>query len=126
MVKMKPVYTLGICNDETSSACLFKDGELVSAASEERFSRKKLDSSFPQQAIDFVLSNSDISFKNLSNIAYSWAKGFDVDLLPNYIERSATALKDSSEAYNIFLDRVAWDIKKDSKGRDEYSSWLNQ
>jgi len=73
---MKPVYTLGICNDETSSACLFKDGELVSAASEERFSCKKLDSSFPQQAIDFVLSNSNISFKNLSNIAYSWAKGF--------------------------------------------------
>jgi predicted NodU family carbamoyl transferase len=48
MVKMKPVCTLGICNDEISSACLFKDGELVSAASEERFSRKKLDSSFPQ------------------------------------------------------------------------------
>ena len=30
------MYTLGICNGETSSACLFKAGVLVSAASEER------------------------------------------------------------------------------------------
>ena len=63
---MKPIYTLGICNDETSSACLFKDGELVSAASEERFSRIKLDNTFPQQAINFVLSHSNICFNNLT------------------------------------------------------------
>ena len=31
---------LGIANDETSSACLFVNGELVAAVSEERFTRK--------------------------------------------------------------------------------------
>ena len=33
---------LGICNDETSSACLIDNGLLVSAVSEERFTRKKI------------------------------------------------------------------------------------
>ena len=126
MVNMKPIYTLGICNDETSSACLFKDGELVSAASEERFSRIKLDNTFPQQAINFVLSHSNICFNNLTNIAYSWAKGFNESLLPNYIKRSELSLESRSEAYSIFLDRINWDIKKDRAGRDKYITWLKK
>ena len=35
-----------------SAACLLRDGEIVAAAQEERFSREKHDASFPQQAID--------------------------------------------------------------------------
>mgnify|MGYP002840172551 CR=1 FL=1 len=123
---MKPIYTLGICNDETSSACLFKDGELVSAASEERFSRIKLDNTFPQQAINFVLSHSNICFNDLTNIAYSWAKGFNESLLPNYIKRSELSLESRSEAYSIFLDRINWDIKKDRAGRDKYITWIKK
>ena len=123
---MKNIYTLGICNDETSSACLFKDGELISAASEERFSRIKLDNSFPQKSIDFVLGHSNINFDSLSNIAYSWAKGFDLELLPSYLERSSNALSDSKEAYNIFKDRISWDIKKDNLGRSKFTSWLKE
>ena len=40
MITNKISYTLGICNGETASACLFSDGVLVAAASEERFSRR--------------------------------------------------------------------------------------
>ena len=47
----KIIYTLGICNDETSSACLFINGSLISAVSEERFSRKKYDNAFPNKSI---------------------------------------------------------------------------
>ena len=50
------MITLGICNDETASACLFENGNLIAAASEERFSRKKLDNSFPFKSIEYVLS----------------------------------------------------------------------
>jgi carbamoyltransferase len=123
---MKTIYTLGICNDETASACLFKDGELVSAVSEERLSRKKLDNSFPQQSINFVLADSNITLKDLDNIAYSWAKGFDVNLLPNYLERSAEILEDGEEAHDIFSARVSWDIKNDNTGRNKYISWLKK
>ena len=36
-----------------SAACLIKDGEIIAAAQEERFTRKKHDASFPHHAIQF-------------------------------------------------------------------------
>ena len=36
-----------------SAACLVRDGRIVAAAQEERFSRKKHDSSFPKRAIEY-------------------------------------------------------------------------
>jgi carbamoyltransferase len=38
-----------------SAAALIEDGDIVAAAQEERFTRKKHDASFPRHAIDFVL-----------------------------------------------------------------------
>ena len=46
--------TLGICNGDTASACLFKDGVLISAVSEERFSRIKMDNAFPEKSIKYI------------------------------------------------------------------------
>ena len=39
-----------------SAACLVRDGEIIAAAQEERFTRKKHDASFPNNAIDFCRS----------------------------------------------------------------------
>ena len=66
---------LGICNDETSSACLMRDGEIICAASEERFTRIKLDNSFPNLSIKFCLSFAVIVLSDVNVIAYSWTKG---------------------------------------------------
>ena len=41
-----------------SAACLVQEGQIVSAAQEERFTRKKHDFSFPENAIIFCLSDS--------------------------------------------------------------------
>ena len=38
-----------------SAACILKDGEIIAAAQEERFTRKKHDPSYPHNAIKFVL-----------------------------------------------------------------------
>ena len=65
------MITLGICNDETSSACVFDRGELTAAASEERFSRKKMDNSFPIAAIEYVLSHMNMKLMEVDQIAYS-------------------------------------------------------
>ena len=47
-------YILGIsCFYHDSAAVLLKNGELVAAAQEERFTRKKNDDSFPKNAINF-------------------------------------------------------------------------
>ena len=51
------MFFLGICNGETSSACLFSGGDLIAACSEERFTRKKMDDSFPLNSIKYCLKS---------------------------------------------------------------------
>lgn len=53
-----------------SAACLVQDGDIVSAAQEERFTRKKHDFSFPVNAINYCLENSGITSGDLNYIAF--------------------------------------------------------
>ena len=53
-----------------SAACLLQDGEIIAAAQEERFTRKKHDSSFPKQAIAYCLKEGKISEKELDHVAF--------------------------------------------------------
>ena len=65
------MYILGIsCYYHDAAACLIKDGKLIAAAEEERFTRKKHDSSFPINAINFCLKEANISSKELSFIGF--------------------------------------------------------
>ncbi|HLV36097.1 MAG TPA: carbamoyltransferase [Spirillospora sp.] len=60
------MYILGIsCFYHDSAAALLRDGELVAAAMEERFSRRKHDNTFPKQAIDFCLQQAGITGRDL-------------------------------------------------------------
>ena len=53
-----------------SAACLLRDGEIMAAAQEERFTRKKGDRSFPQRAIEFCLSRAGITANDLSYVGF--------------------------------------------------------
>ena len=53
-----------------SAAAVLVDGEIVAAAHEERFSRKKHDSSFPTHAAEYVLSEAGLGIEDLSAIAF--------------------------------------------------------
>lgn len=53
-----------------SSAALVKDGVLMGAAEEERFSRVKHDSGFPQLAIDFVLQSGGITMHDVDYVVF--------------------------------------------------------
>ena len=65
------MYILGISAFyHDSAACLIKDGEIISAAQEERFSRKKHDASFPHRAIEFCVSDAGIEPNELENIIF--------------------------------------------------------
>lgn len=60
------MYILGIaCFYHDAAVALIKDGQLIAAAMEERFSRKKHDNSFPKKAIDFCLSQAGIKGQDL-------------------------------------------------------------
>ena len=53
-----------------SSAALVKNGELVAASAEERFSRKKHDSGYPKLAIDFVIENGGITMNDVDYVVF--------------------------------------------------------
>ncbi len=53
-----------------SAACLLRDGEILAAAQEERFTRKKGDASFPEHAIEFCLSRAGIAANDLSYVGF--------------------------------------------------------
>jgi len=53
-----------------SAACLIKDGKIMAAAQEERFTRKKHDHSFPAKAVDYCLKNSGISSKDIDLVVF--------------------------------------------------------
>ena len=64
-------FILGISSYyHDSAAALTLDGDIISAAQEERFSRKKHDSSFPSQAIQFCLEKSEISLDQVGYIVF--------------------------------------------------------
>ena len=65
------MYILGIsAYYHDSAACLIKDGEIISAVQEERFTRKKHDSSYPKNAIDFVLNYSNLKLSEVDQIVF--------------------------------------------------------
>jgi carbamoyltransferase len=53
-----------------SAAALVRDGEVVAAAQEERFSRKRHDSDFPAQAVAYCLAAAGITVKDLDHIVF--------------------------------------------------------
>jgi carbamoyltransferase len=53
-----------------SAACLLRDGTIVAAAQEERFSRKKHDARFPIRAVNFCLGEGKVGKRDLDVVAY--------------------------------------------------------
>jgi carbamoyltransferase len=66
-----PCFILGISAFyHDSAACLLRDGEIVFAASEERFTRIKGDASFPRNAVDHCLAHAGITVGDLDHIGF--------------------------------------------------------
>ncbi len=53
-----------------SAACLLRDGEIIAAAQEERFTRKKHDSAFPDQAVQYCLSEGGIKASDMDYVVF--------------------------------------------------------
>lgn len=65
------MYTLGLsAYYHDSAACLLRNGEIVAAAQEERFSRKKHDARFPVNALNYCLAEADIALVQVEQVAF--------------------------------------------------------
>lgn len=71
MAEYAPIYILGISAFyHDSAAALLRDGEIIAAVQEERFSRKRHDSSFPVNAICWCLQEAGITLADVSFVTF--------------------------------------------------------
>ncbi|MFC1480173.1 carbamoyltransferase [Candidatus Omnitrophota bacterium] len=70
-MKNNETYILGISAFyHDSAAALIRDGQIIAAAQEERFTRKKHDPSFPEKAIEYCFKEADVDVRDIDIIAF--------------------------------------------------------
>jgi carbamoyltransferase len=110
------------CYFHDSSACIIKDGKLVAAADEERFSRKKHDASFPVQAVKYCLEAADTTEVDYvvfyENPAVKWERIEEVLLknpppreLEDDIREIWGSLKSCEKIQETFVGKIGLDKK---------------
>ena len=87
-----------------SAAALIKDGEIIAAAQEERFTRKKHDSSYPYNAVNFVLKFARINLNDVDNIVFYEKPFLKFErLLETYVAFAPKGFKSFTKAMPIWL-----------------------
>lgn len=103
-------YVLGIsAYYHDSAACLLKDGEIVGAAQEERFTRIKHDASFPKNAIDFCLDSANIKAKELKLVAfYDRPRPKFGRIVSTYLDNAPKGFRTFMQAVPLWLGGKLW------------------
>ncbi len=99
------MYLLGISAFyHDSAACLLKNGEIIAAAQEERFTRKKHDARFPHHAIQYCLKEADISARQIDNVVF-YEKPFVKfeRLLETYLAFAPKGFKSFAKAMPLWI-----------------------
>ncbi len=95
-----------------SSASLIKNGKIISAAQEERFTRKKHDSSYPFNAVEFVLNFSSISIADVDYIIFYEKPFLKFErLLETYVAFAPLGFKSFIKAMPIWLNQKLFQKK---------------
>ncbi len=99
------MYILGIsAYYHDSAAALLKDGEIIAAAQEERFTRKKHDSAFPLQALKYCLDEAKISLKDVKYIGFYDKPFLKFErLIETYLTEAPRGFKSFSMAIPVWL-----------------------
>jgi carbamoyltransferase len=79
---------LGINHSNDAAAALVVDGKVMAASQEERFTRLKHDSSFPDRAIDFCLRTHGLALADLDAVAFFWNPGIHAEAPPRRLVQS--------------------------------------
>src|SRR4051794_38693238 len=93
-----------------SAACLVRDGEIVAAAQEERFSRRKHDPGFPRHAIDYCLREAGLAKASALDLVAFYEKPFlKFDrLLSSYLASAPRGLPSFVKAMPVWMKEKIW------------------
>ncbi len=104
------MYILGIsAYYHDSAACLVRDGEIIAAAQEERFSRKKHDHRYPAAAVDFCLRHAGITPEEVDYVAFYDKPLLKFErLLETYLDYAPSGIRSFIMAMPLWLREKIW------------------
>lgn len=92
-----------------SAAALLRDGEIIAAAQEERFTRKKHDHEFPINAVKYCLHEAGITSKNLDYVAFYDKPIIKFDrILETYLSYAPSGIKSFIKAIPLWIRKKIW------------------
>jgi len=113
-----------------SAAALVEDGRIVAAAQEERFSRKKHDAGFPEQAIEYCLDAAGVPFTDIDYVAFYDKPFLKFErLLETYLAFAPRGFKSFALAMPIWIKEKLFQkdlLRKQFKAFDDSFDWQNK
>ena len=92
-----------------SAACLVRDGQIVAAAQEERFTRKKHDAAFPKNAVEYCLRAGGIKAGDLDYVAFYEKPFLKFDrILHSYLAYAPSGLRSFLMAIPLWIRERIW------------------
>ncbi|HXP35829.1 MAG TPA: carbamoyltransferase [Chthoniobacterales bacterium] len=92
-----------------SSACLVRDGKIIAAAQEERFTRKKHDATFPKNAVAYCLREGGLKVSDLNFVAFYEKPFLKFDrILHSYLAYAPSGLKSFLMAIPLWIRERIW------------------
>jgi len=92
-----------------SAACLVQDGKIISAAQEERFTRKKHDFSFPKNAINYCLQDGRLKGKDLDFVTFYDKPFIKFErILETYLAYAPVGIQSFIKAIPLWIKQKLW------------------
>lgn len=104
-----------------AAAAIIKDGSIIAAAQEERFTRKKHDANFPRNAINYCLKEAGISAKGLDYVAFYDKPFIKFErILETYLAYAPFGIRSFIKAIPLWIKKKLWmrDLIKKELGYD--------
>jgi carbamoyltransferase len=108
-----------------SAACLLRDGKIIAAAQEERFTRKKGDESFPTHAVAFCLRQGGITAKDLDYVGFYDKPLLKFErLLETYLGVTPRGLQQFLKSGPVWIKEKLYTDKQLREGLDGYTGQI--
>ena len=119
------MYILGISAFyHDSAACIIKNGEILAAVQEERFTRKKHDQNFPSNAIKYCLNEAGINASDLQIVAFYDKPFLKFErILETYLSFAPKGLSSFIKAIPLWIKKKLW-IKELIKDELNYTGTI--
>lgn len=104
------MYILGIsAYYHDSAACLLRDGEILAAAQEERFTRRKHDHNFPSKAVDYCFQYAGISIDDVDFVVFYDKPLLTFErLLETYLDYAPVGIRSFLKAMPVWIKEKLW------------------